>query len=267
MSLKPFWNEQCETLVHALDAGDSIRIALPQTGAAEPAQTSGATTSVCQEEECSEPAQTSGATTSVCQEECSEPARGRLCDAHRDMAQADSCYVILRVGKRKGERCGTRAKGDGLCGRHTPKQAAPSNVAIRSRMIKLYPTPAYSQPLGIFSTCLSVVLMPMPLLLARRYSCIRSAAVLVRNAHQRRSSTLLMLRYALDRTVSHFQLRARVRVPGRLVNKSHMVILFKAPEKRLATQARAGRLRRVVVWRLKSLKASSVLIQIVYVVA
>ena len=41
-----------------------------------------------------EPAQTSGATTSVCQEECSEPARGRLCDAHRGMAQADSCVIL-----------------------------------------------------------------------------------------------------------------------------------------------------------------------------
>lgn len=124
MSLKPFWNEQCEALAHALDAGDAIRIALPQAGAAKPTQTSGAATSACQEEE------------------CSEPASERLCDAHRDLAQTDSCYVILRVGKRKGERCGTRAKGDGLCGRHAPKQAAPSNVAIRSRMIKLYPTQA-----------------------------------------------------------------------------------------------------------------------------
>lgn len=124
MSLKPFWNEQCKALAHALDTGEATLVELPQTDAAEPTQTSGVATSPCQE---------AG---------CLEPARGRLCDAHRDIAQTDSCYVILRVGKRKGERCGTRAKGDGLCGRHAPKLTAPSNVAIHSRMIKLYPTPA-----------------------------------------------------------------------------------------------------------------------------
>ena len=71
-----------------------------------------------------------------------EPARGRLCDEHRDIAQTDSCYVILRVGKRKESGAGRVPRGDGLCGRHAPKQAAPSDVVIRSRMIKLYPTPA-----------------------------------------------------------------------------------------------------------------------------
>ena len=110
-------------------------------------------------------------------------------------------------------------QGDGLCGRHTP--ASGSEQRRDPQPHDRHPTPAYSPAAGNFSTCLSVVLMPMPLLLARRYSCIRSAAALVRNAHQRRSSTVLLLRYALDRTVSHFQLRARVRVPGRLVNKSH----------------------------------------------
>ena len=30
MSLKPFWNEQCEALVHALDAGGALRVALPR---------------------------------------------------------------------------------------------------------------------------------------------------------------------------------------------------------------------------------------------
>ena len=49
---------------------------------------------------------------STCQEEgCAESTLGRLCDAHRDVAQTDARYVILRAGKRKGERCGTRAKG------------------------------------------------------------------------------------------------------------------------------------------------------------
>ena len=123
MSLKPFWNEHCEALAQALDSGDAIHVALPQTDAAEPTQTSGVTTSSCQEEG------------------CLEPTLGRLCYAHRDIAQTDFCYVILRVGKRKGQRCGTRTKGNGLCGRHVPKQVTPSNVAIRSRMIKLYPTP------------------------------------------------------------------------------------------------------------------------------
>ena len=88
------------------DAGDARRVALPQTGTAEPAQTSGAATGACQEEE------------------CSEPARGRLCDEHRDIAQTDSCYVILRVGKRKGRAVRDACQGRRLMGRHAPKQAA-----------------------------------------------------------------------------------------------------------------------------------------------
>ena len=39
MSLKPFWNEHCEALAQALDSGDAIHVALPQTDAAEPTQT------------------------------------------------------------------------------------------------------------------------------------------------------------------------------------------------------------------------------------
>ena len=42
----------------------------------------------------------------------------------------------------RGERCGTRAKGDGLyVVVMRPNKRLTSNVAIRSRMIKLYPTP------------------------------------------------------------------------------------------------------------------------------
>ena len=81
-------------------------------------------------------------TTSSCQEEgCLEPTLGRLCYAHRDIAQTDFCYVILRVGKRKGTTVRNAHQETVYAVAMCLNKLLPGNVAIRNHMIKLYPTP------------------------------------------------------------------------------------------------------------------------------
>ena len=67
---------------------------------------------------------------------------GRLCDAHRDGRRPMPATLYFRVGKRKLVSDVERVPRETAYVVAMRPQVAPSNVAIRSRMIKLYPTPA-----------------------------------------------------------------------------------------------------------------------------